>query len=36
MGYTVVGLKDKILELYPELVQNGVVSSLVWDGEKGA
>jgi hypothetical protein len=36
MGYTVVELKEKILELYPELVQHGVDSSLVWDGEKGA
>jgi hypothetical protein len=36
MGYTVVGLKDKILELHPELVKHGVVSSLVWDAEKNA
>jgi len=36
MGYTVVGLKDKILEMYPELEQHGVSVTLVFDPEKDA
>lgn len=34
MGYTVVGLKTKILEMYPEIEKLGVVSSLTFDDEK--
>jgi hypothetical protein len=36
MGYTIVGLKDKILEMYPELEQHGVAVNLVFDGAKDA
>jgi hypothetical protein len=36
MGYTIVGLKDKILEMYPELGQRGVAVNLVFDAEKDA
>jgi hypothetical protein len=36
MGYTVVGLKEKILELHPEIAKMGVVSTLTFDDEKGA
>jgi len=36
MGYTVVGLKDKILEMYPGLGKNGVVVNLVFDEAKDA
>ncbi len=36
MGYTIVGLKDKILEMYPEIAKLGVVSTLTFDDEKQA
>ena len=36
MGYTIVGLKTKILEMYPEIEKLGVVSSLLFDEEKKA
>jgi hypothetical protein len=36
MGYTVVGLKDKVLEMYPEVEKLGVVSSMLWDEDKKA
>ncbi len=36
MGYTIVGLKEKILEMYPEINKMGVVSTLTFDEEKGA
>jgi hypothetical protein len=36
MAYTVVGLKDKILEMYPKLGEHGVVPSLIFDPEKNA
>jgi len=36
MGYTIVGLKEKILEMYPELARKGVVSTLSYDGDKKA
>ncbi len=36
MGYTVVGLKEKILEMYPEIVKLGVVSTLTYDRDKQA
>ena len=34
MGYTIVGLKEKILEMYPEIPKLGVVSTLTFDDEK--
>jgi hypothetical protein len=36
MGYTIVGLKEKILEMYPEIEKLGVISTLVYDEEKKA
>lgn len=36
MGYTVVGLKDKILEMYPELDKNGIAVNLIFDEAKDA
>lgn len=36
MGYTIVGLKEKILEMYPELERQGVAVNLVFDAEKDA
>ena len=36
MGYTIVGLKAKILEMYPELERHGVAVNLVFDAEKDA
>jgi hypothetical protein len=36
MGYTIVGLKDKILEMYPELERHGVEVSLSFNAEKDA
>lgn len=36
MGYTIVGLKEKILEMYPEIERNGVSVNLVFDAEKDA
>ncbi len=36
MGYTVVGLKEKILELHPEVAKHGIVSTLTFDDEKKA
>ncbi|MCX5890884.1 MAG: hypothetical protein NTY36_15775 [Deltaproteobacteria bacterium] len=36
MGYTIAGLKTKILEMYPEIEKLGVVSSLTFDDEKKA
>lgn len=33
MGYTVVGLKDKILELHPEIEKNGLNLSVTLDEE---
>ncbi len=33
MGYSQVSLKDKIIELYPEIVQHGVVVSLTFNEE---
>ncbi len=34
MGYTVVGLKTKILDMYPEIGKYGVIPSLTFDDEK--
>ncbi len=36
MGYTIVGLKEKILDMYPEIAKLGVISTLTFDDEKGA
>ncbi|MEW6387420.1 MAG: hypothetical protein AB1491_07895 [Thermodesulfobacteriota bacterium] len=36
MAYTVVGLKDKILEMYPEIEKHQIACSLVFSEEKGA
>jgi hypothetical protein len=36
MGYTVVGLKTKILEMYPEIEKLKVISSLTFDEGKNA
>jgi len=36
MGYTVVGLKTKILEMYPEIEKLGVIPSLTFDDDKKA
>ncbi len=36
MGYTIVGLKEKILEMYPEIPKFGVVSTLIFDEDKQA
>ncbi len=36
MGYTIVGLKEKILEMYPEIPEKGVVSTLTFDDDKKA
>ena len=36
MGYTIVALKDKVLEMYPELEQHGVTVNLVFDPVKDA
>jgi hypothetical protein len=34
MGYTIADLKGKILEMYPEIAQYGVDSSMTLDHEK--
>lgn len=36
MGYTVVGLKTKVLEMYPEIEKMKVFSSLTFDEGKNA
>jgi hypothetical protein len=36
MGYTIVGLKEKILEMYPEIAKLKVVSTLTFDQGKNA
>ncbi len=36
MGYTIVGLKEKILEMYPEIPKLGVVSTLTFEEDKQA
>ena len=36
MGYTVVALKDKILEMYPEIGRNGISAGLHFDAPKNA
>lgn len=34
MGYTIVALKDKIMEMYPEIKQHGISVSLSFDEQK--
>ena len=36
MGYTVVALKDKLLEMYPELERNQIAVNLSFDEQKDA
>jgi hypothetical protein len=36
MGYTNVALKDKIMEMYPDIIKNGTSVSLDFDKEKNA
>ena len=36
MGYTVVALKDKLMEMFPEVGQHGISVGLIFDGEKDA
>lgn len=36
MGYTNVGLKDKIVEMYPEIAKYGISVSLDFSKEKNA
>ena len=36
MGYTVVALKDKVLEMHPELERHGVMVNLTFDPAKDA
>lgn len=36
MGYTIVALKDKILEMYPEIMKYNISVSLEFNKEKNA
>ena len=36
MGYTIVALKDKVLEMYPELKEHDVAVNVVFDPAKDA
>jgi TusE/DsrC/DsvC family sulfur relay protein len=36
MGYTPVGLKEKIMEMYPEIIQHGIVMGLDFNEELGS
>ncbi|MEK6691968.1 MAG: hypothetical protein AABY44_00885 [Nitrospirota bacterium] len=36
MGYTIVALKDKILEMYPEIMKYNISVSLEFNEEKNA
>ena len=36
MGYTVVALKEKIMEMYPEIEQHGISVGLKFSEEKNA
>lgn len=36
MGYTIVALEDKILEMYPEITRHGISISLNFSEEKNA
>lgn len=36
MAYTIVALKDKVLEMYPELERKGIAVNLSFDAQKDA
>jgi hypothetical protein len=36
MGYTIVALKEKIMEMYPEISRHGISVGLTFDEEKNA
>lgn len=36
MGYTIVGLKDKIMGFFPEIEKHGITFGLEYSGEKDA
>lgn len=36
MGYTIVALKDKILEMYPEIQKHGINVGLTFDEQENA
>jgi hypothetical protein len=36
MGYTIVALKEKIMEMYPEIVDHGISVGLTFDEQKNA
>ncbi len=36
MGYTIVALKDKIIEMFPEIQRYGVTVNLTFDEQKNA
>lgn len=36
MGYTIVALKDKIMEMYPEIEKHGIFTSIEFSDEKNA
>ncbi len=36
MGYTQVGLEDKLYEMYPEILENHISMRLSFDGERDA
>jgi hypothetical protein len=36
MGYTIVALKDKIMEMYPEITKHGISVGLEFSEEKNA
>jgi hypothetical protein len=36
MGYTQVGLEDKIYEMYPELMEHKIALRLSFDGDRNA
>lgn len=36
MGYTIVALKDKIMEMYPEIQKHGISVGLHFDEQKNA
>lgn len=36
MGYTIVALKEKIMEMYPEIEKHGISVGLTFDEQKNA
>ncbi len=36
MGYTLLGLKNKIEDMYPEILKHGIVCTLTFDEAKNA